>query len=266
MSKIAILYIATNDYKILWNEFYTSCEKYFLPDQEKHYFIFTDDASYFLDIPNSHIYIIEHEAWPYPTLKRFQYFLMAQDELGNMDYIYFFNSNMLFVDYIDNEILPEDLHDIVVVKHPWYFTLKDNKKFPYDRQSESLAYIPYWLGDVYIMWWLNWWKSKEYLDMVKELDKNTKIDLKNNIIAKWHDESHINNYILNKNNIKILWPEYWSLPKRYFYHPSIKPKLLIRDKIAYGIWSKYTLSQKIKTYIDVFHLKVLKYLASFSKK
>ena len=40
--KIAILYICTGKYNIFWKDFYTSCEKNFIPNSEKHYFVFTD--------------------------------------------------------------------------------------------------------------------------------------------------------------------------------------------------------------------------------
>ena len=40
--KIAILYICTGKYDIFWQEFYQSCEKNFLLNCQKEYFVFTD--------------------------------------------------------------------------------------------------------------------------------------------------------------------------------------------------------------------------------
>ena len=40
--KIGILYICTGKYEIFWKDFYLTCEKYFISEAEKHYFIFTD--------------------------------------------------------------------------------------------------------------------------------------------------------------------------------------------------------------------------------
>lgn len=42
MNKVAVLYICTGKYDVFWKDFYISYEKYFLPDCEKHYYVFTD--------------------------------------------------------------------------------------------------------------------------------------------------------------------------------------------------------------------------------
>ena len=44
--------------------------------------------------------------------------------------------------------------------------------------------------------------------LAKTLKKNIEEDLKRNIIAKWHDESQLNRYIIGKKNIRILPPQY----------------------------------------------------------
>ena len=44
MNKVAVLYICTGKYDVFWKDFYISYEKYFLPDCEKHYYVFTDAA------------------------------------------------------------------------------------------------------------------------------------------------------------------------------------------------------------------------------
>ena len=70
MKKIAMIYICTWNYDVFWNDFYSSSEMNFLPDCEKHYFVFTDSKKI---ISNEKITIIhqEKEEWPHPTLKRF---------------------------------------------------------------------------------------------------------------------------------------------------------------------------------------------------
>jgi hypothetical protein len=44
--KIAILNIATNNYKLFLNDLHDSIEKYFLTDYKKTYFVWSDDSSY----------------------------------------------------------------------------------------------------------------------------------------------------------------------------------------------------------------------------
>ena len=76
MKKVAVLYICTGKYSILWKEFYESFEKHFLPDCKKEYFVFTDADKIEYEDNNSSIHRIAQEAlqWPYSTLLRFHMF------------------------------------------------------------------------------------------------------------------------------------------------------------------------------------------------
>ena len=51
-------------------------------------------------------------------------------------------------------------------------------------------------------------KSDAFIKMSKTLKHNIEEDLKKNIIAKWHDESQLNRYIVNKLGVRILEPMY----------------------------------------------------------
>jgi len=231
---IAILYIATGKYTIFWKEFYESSEKYFLNNNqyEKNYFVFTDaDSIEYENNPRIHKIYQESIAWPYITLDRFSIFQKVRHELENMDYIYFFNANMLFVQPITDEILPTTETPLVLVKHPGYFN-KKRSKFTYDSNKNSLAYILPNEGLYYFMGGLNGGKKVEYLALIDELKRRIDIDKINKVMALWHDESHLNRYAIDQSNaIKILdasygYPEGWKLP--------FKPKIMIRDKTKYG--------------------------------
>jgi hypothetical protein len=75
--------------------FYSSAEKYLLPDLEKHYFVFTDGEIKTFDNPFVHVLFQEKLGWPFDTLYRFHIFLKAEERLKEMDYLYFFNSNLV---------------------------------------------------------------------------------------------------------------------------------------------------------------------------
>lgn len=53
--RIGILYIATGRYYVFWEDFYKSAEKYFLPNLEKQYFIFSDYENTFFGEENGNI-------------------------------------------------------------------------------------------------------------------------------------------------------------------------------------------------------------------
>ena len=97
--KIAILYIGIGGYKVFWKDFYSSCERYFLPNIVKEYFFFTDQLDE-LKPANVKEYFQEDLGWPGNTLYRFKMFLKYKEELAVFDFIYFFNGNTLFLDTI----------------------------------------------------------------------------------------------------------------------------------------------------------------------
>ena len=232
--KVAILYISTGKYIVFWDEFYTSSEKYFLPQSSKEYFVFTDSET----IPHqegNNVHIIPHKqlGWPYDTLMRFHVFSQIEDQLKSFDYVFFFNANMLFVSPVtEEEFLPTGKTDdgLMVTLHPGYFN-QPVEKFPYENsEKDSLAFIPPGEGKNYFMGGLNGGISKSYIELILSLKENTQKDLDNHIIAKWHDESHLNRYMIGRNP-KILspafgYPEGRKLP--------FEPKIIIRDKTRYG--------------------------------
>lgn len=210
--KVGILYICTGVYKMFWPEFYRSMGEHLLPTCEKHWFIFTDAApeeieGYGTD-PNIHIKYQEKEPWPYPTLKRFHMFCSILPQLREMDYLYFFNSNMVCLkDITEEEFLPRNEDELVVVQHIGYIGLKPYK-YPYDRNPKCQAYIPYNQGKVYVFGGINGASSKTYLAMVQELKRRVDVDLEHGIIAQWHDESHFNRYLYEGHPYRMLTPSY----------------------------------------------------------
>ena len=101
--------------------------------------------------------------------------------------------------------------------------------YPYERNKKSLAYIaPYGKNYTYYMGGLNGGTAEAYLNMIHTLAHNIRDDYNRGIVAKVHDESHINAY-LRKHPCKKLgrefcWPEEWQ-PKGFV------PKNVFRDKV-----------------------------------
>jgi hypothetical protein len=262
--KIAILYICTGKYDIFWEGFYQSSEHYFLTEHEKHYFIFTDSASIKAENEKIHIIYQENLGWPYNTLLRFQFFLKAQEVLKKFDYIYFLNSNMRFLKPVGEEVFPSEEEDgLLGVLHPSFFN-KESKYFTYDRNKKSLAYIPKGKGKYYFMGGFNGGKAINYLRLINELKRNIDDDLSRNVIALWHDESHLNAYLLNKNN-RVLSPSYGfpeggNLP--------FEAKIIILDKNKFGgnhflRITKLSKTEKILPLLRFVKKKVKQFLSIF---
>lgn len=142
MDKIAVLYMCTGKYAIFWKDFYKSSEQFFLQDCKKEYFVFTDVDKLWGEEKCSRIHRIFQESfkWPLSTLKRFEIFLKIEERLKQFDYIFFFNANTQFVKVIQSEEFLPRRDELLVVKNIPFN--EDPRNFPYDRNPQSLAYIP----------------------------------------------------------------------------------------------------------------------------
>lgn len=204
--KIAILYICTGNYHIFWQKFYNSAKNNLFPKSSKHFFVFSDADPSLFDAPDVTFTHQEKLGWPYDTLKRFHIFLRVEKQLRDFDYVFFFNANIVFHSEVSEKILPSKEEKLLVVQHPGYFDCKPYE-FPYDKNPLSLACMPKGQGTIYVMGAANGGICHEYLDLVKDLAWAVDKDLERNVIALWHDESHLNKYILHR-NYKLLSPSY----------------------------------------------------------
>ena len=207
--RIAILYICTGKYDVFWRGFYESFENKFIIEANKEYFVFTDAKHINYEEKDSVHKIYQKDlGWPGNTLKRYSIFLNVEEELKKFDYIFFFNANARCCSQITGqEILPDGEKKLVVVKHPGYFN-KERNDFPYDRNEKCLAYIPYDEGEYYVCGGINGGVAEDYLKLIRILAQRIEEDEQNRIVAKWHDESHINRYVFGRNDVRILTPSY----------------------------------------------------------
>lgn len=223
--KIAILYICTGKYNQFFGGFYESSEKYLLPDKEKHYFVWTDNLSLADGLDNVTIIYKKCAGFPADSLFRFEMFMQVEDKLKMYDYIYFMNSNALFLKPVGAEILPDDTGLAMGIwrgprEHQHY------SFYPYERNRKSLAYVaPFHPPYIYFMGGLNGGTSQRYLEMIRTLAKNIREDYDKGIIAKFHDESHINAY-MRSHPCKILQEEL-NLPEELMKDSS---KMIFREK------------------------------------
>lgn len=230
MNKVGILYICTGNYDIFFEAFYKSAEQHLLPNSEKHYFVFTESEK-IKSTPFIHKIYQERLGWPNDTLMRFHLFWNIRNQLQEMDYLYFFNANYTFIKNISEaEFFPNaSEHNLVGQIHPVAYHKKRNE-FAYEKNQQSTAYIEPNKGKYYFAGGLIGGKTQAFLQMCEQLKTNIDIDNKNNIVAAWHDESHINNYYSKIEPKKLhpgyCYPEDWYLP--------FTQKTLLLDKNKHG--------------------------------
>lgn len=226
---IAILYICTGEYVVFWKEFYESYEEHFIKGYRKTYFVFTDYPEEYFDHPNVKVIEQKKLGWPYDTLMRFDMFSKVIDKIRNYDYVFFMNANAKCMqDISPEEFLPQK-EELLFVQHPGFWD-KPRRRFTYEHRGRSTACIKRKEGVYYVCGGINGGKAAAYIQLIQTLKKNIERDLNHHVIAVWHDESHINRYVVDHNNYRILGPEYcypegWKLP--------FQKKILVRDKANY---------------------------------
>lgn len=230
--KIAVLYIATGRYSIFWPGFLASAERYLVPATAKDYFIFTDRPKEFSVALDRIIFTqIEDAPWPFPSLFRFDYFEQQAARLVNYDLIVFCNANLIFVDEIAvEEILPTPNEGLFVTLHPGYFRAS-RRLFPYECiQQASAAFIPAETGSIYVCDGFFGGRPDAFLELTETLSRNIRADFERGITAMWHDESHLNHYILGGVprvlSPKFAWPSGWIR-----FSP---PKIVVLNKRDFG--------------------------------
>lgn len=204
MEKIAILTIATGNYTNFLKELIESINSKFLINKQKHIYVFTNKH---FENTNDVTYIyIPHLPWPLNTLLRFYYFKSITNSLQEFDFIYYMDSDTIVYDTIDETILPIN-DEIIGAHHHWEWNVTNS----YDNtNTKSTAYVDTSSPDFvpeYCQACFFGANKNSFIKMTNELEDNINTDFKNNVIAKWHDESHFNKYILN-NPKKILNSSY----------------------------------------------------------
>lgn len=197
--RIAILYICTGKYEIFWDNFFRSCEKNFYNSCEKHYFLLTDSKRLFA-IKNEriHPYYQAKAGWPYDTLLRYNWFCTLQDILAAFDLCYFFNANSEVIGSIDESVLPFPTEEkpLLLNIHSHMYNDFTGAQFVPERNPQSSAYIPE--GSVCRAYSGGFWGgfSKDVMRMCCTLRDRIADDMRKEIIAVWHDQSHLQKYAL----------------------------------------------------------------------
>ena len=188
--EIGIYSIFIGNYKVLYEKFVRNMLDNFLPDHPKKFYIVTDDINLPKIHENTDFYYTELIGFPYETLYRFKYFLQFQNVTSEI--VYFLNSNANCVKKI-TDVLPDASGYVFTLHNAYGLATYDQQTF--DKNPRSTAYIPkrpdkyFYIGGRFFGATKN-----NFLKICMQLDKNITDDEKNNYIALWHDESHLNHY------------------------------------------------------------------------
>lgn len=210
--KIGLLVIASNNYKLFFDDLYKSIMKNFLPKHEKIIFYFNDSNE---DLTKQYENIVDikvsHQKWPGMTLYRYRFFNNARDTIlkSGVEYIFYMDVDMRVVGLVDETVIPKAKKDLTAVFHPGFYNQKKREK-PHEKRKKSSFYVKPKRRVVYIAGGFQGGKTKAYLDATLGIaDKIDEDKEKHNIIPKWHDESAWNHYLTkNVKRFNVVKPEY----------------------------------------------------------
>lgn len=238
MKKVAVCYIATGPYIQFFEKFRETARLHFLPEYERHFFIWSDTQ---VEECNDTTYTHKHwEKWPEAAQYRFRTFLTRKEDLEKYDYICFFNANS----YIARDIHAEDIIDpqvpfssAVHMQMPYMEkTTRDNwiRNNYWTNEPESPAFLPLeTLQESYGGWLMGGFqlgRSKEFLNMCATITNWMEFDRKAGRVLKWHDEPYFNKYAIT-HGVKRLTPEYL-YPQGYDIPAKENPAIVITDKVS----------------------------------
>ena len=199
--KIAWLVIGTNHYLDLALECFESIRANYSGNQEQEFILFTNRSNECtLDWVKT--VAIPHEPFPLVTLNRYKYFSSNRSLLKKYDYIYYVDADMQFVS-VGDEILGKR----VVTLHP-AFVHEPSSKCTFDRNPKCLAYVPNSYHGPYYQNCFQGGESRDFLRMCRRLSRRIRVDLFNKVMPLWHDESHMNCYMIKNSPTRVLHPGY----------------------------------------------------------
>lgn len=220
-NKILFITVATGKYydKYVYNLFNSMNE----------YIKFDFDFLCLTDKTNDLLLGINHSfmpflPFPFSTLMRYYYMWENKKTISKYDYVFYIDSDMKIIDDITTDILS----DSVCVLHPGFYE-KPVSEFSYEKNEKSLAYVKEGEGINYYQGCLQGGAVKTYLNMCETLKENIAKDLYKNIIAEWHDESHMNRYMIDNPPSLILSPDY-AMPEKWV---GVKKEKTIVKEVEY---------------------------------
>jgi hypothetical protein len=237
--KIAIAFIGTGKYLNFLEQYYETFNEKFLPKDEKHFFVFTDgdidsipDNITLVDIKEdadidqadydpSNWYNLMHQS--VGGLRRFSIIKMINEQLKEFDWFMFIDADMFCVETIEEFF--DDTKPFIGVQHPTFHESwsLNTGTMPHERNTLSLTYVdPSEDDGVYLQGCVWGGKIPEVLDMIDELDRRVNVDIENKVLARAHDESHLNRFRLdNKDKFNVLHPKFafpGNIPSNQFSH------------------------------------------------
>uniref|UniRef100_G1U7R7 ABO, alpha 1-3-N-acetylgalactosaminyltransferase and alpha 1-3-galactosyltransferase n=1 Tax=Oryctolagus cuniculus TaxID=9986 RepID=G1U7R7_RABIT len=224
---VGLTVFAVKKYVAFLRLFLETAEQHFMVGHRVTYYVFTNRPA---DVPHvplregrrlAVLTVRSHARWQDVSMHRMEVISRFSEQRfrREVDYLVCADVDMKFRDHVGVEILSR----LFGTLHPGFYTA-DRRAFAYERRPRSQAYIPPDEGDFYYMGALFGGSVAEVQRLASACHQAMVLDKANGIEAVWHDESHLNRYLLYHKPTKVLSPEYlWD--QQLLGWPSVMKKL-----------------------------------------
>ncbi|XP_062062850.1 histo-blood group ABO system transferase 2-like [Lepus europaeus] len=224
---VGLTVFAVKKYVAFLRLFLETAEQHFMVGHRVTYYVFTDRPA---DVPRvplregrrlAVLAVRSHARWQDVSMHRMETISRFSEQRfrHEVDYLVCADVDMKFRDHVGVEILSP----LFGTLHPGFYRA-DRQAFTYERRPRSQAYIPPDEGDFYYMGALFGGSVAEVQRLTSACHQAMVLDKANGIEAVWHDESHLNKYLLYHKPTKVLSPEYlWD--QQLLGWPSVMKKL-----------------------------------------
>lgn len=150
--------------------------------------------------------------WSHVSSTRYRVALENLDKLRG-EWIFQSDVDMRIFGPVGEEILGDG---VVVTIHPGCAPDSDPNGWPYERSTDSRAYVPFGQGTTYHPGAFVGGRRREFISMATYLATAIDHDLREGVRAVWYEESYLNRYLLDNPPALILDGRYcgWGIESR----------------------------------------------------
>lgn len=259
MQTIGVMSVATNIYFDYWKKMVISADERSSESDRIIFFVFTDQIEkveeFSKTLKNVKVtgHSIQSYGWPDATLLRYQIFRDQYSKM-NTDVLMHLDADMFLVANPWEKVRKLSANDqICLIEHPGFWRSKGLSRVTFylrypltmykdlrmminvggigawETHTQSTAFVPRKLRKRYFCGGTWFGPRKKIGEMLEELSRQVSEDKTNGVIAKWHDESHLNKWAIKK-SINTYSPEL-CFDETYPQLKKIKPSIIaVRKK------------------------------------
>lgn len=250
--------VATGPYITFWSGLAVEADRLLFPDSHLALVVFTDDAQQATRVASRlsraavDVLPVPSLGWPEATLLRYQ-LIAAHLEHNHPDVVLHLDADLKIHKPVGPALYPDTWHGgLALVSHPGFWRSRESRVGfrqnaadfrmrmlnagglgTWETRRSSLAHVARSHRKRYVCGGVWMGLSKAVHEMCRTLADRTEIDRRRGILARWHDESHLNWYAAH-NDHTVLSPEYCHA-RKFAHLRHFEPIIEALDK---GNWNR----------------------------